>query len=140
MTKEKNPVGRPKKFDNPKQMMDLFKAWLEECIEKDEDGKFVDYRRPLTVSGLALALGFKSRQSLLNYAQDGEFLDTIKEMKLHVEIFTEEQLYARNVAGPIFSLINNFENWKNKSETDNTHRGSITWHEEKTYLKEPPKE
>lgn len=41
---------------------------------------FVDVHPP-TVTGLALALGFNSRQSLLNYQGKAEFMDTITRAK-----------------------------------------------------------
>ena len=47
-------------------------------------------KRPLTVTGLALALGFTSRQALLNYQDKEEFVDTIARAKAVVERYAEE--------------------------------------------------
>ena len=51
--------GRPLTISTPKEFEDRANAFFLKC---EEDGKVP------TVNGLALALGFNSRQSLLNYA------------------------------------------------------------------------
>ena len=79
---------------------------------------FVDVHPP-TVTGLALALGFNSRQSLLNYQGKTEFMDTITRAKARVEQYTEERLFDRDGSnGAQFSLRNNFKGWK-EDEQDN---------------------
>ena len=79
---------------------------------------FVDVHPP-TVTGLALALGFNSRQSLLNYQGKAEFMDTITRAKARVEQYTEERLFDRDGSnGAQFSLRNNFKGWK-EDEQDN---------------------
>lgn len=50
---------------------------------------FIDVHPP-TVTGLALALGFTSRQALLNYQAKLEFVDTITRAKARVEQYAEE--------------------------------------------------
>ena len=75
--------------------------------------------RPLTITGLALALGFNSRQSLLNYQGKQEFMDTITRAKAKVEQYAEERLYDKDGAnGAKFSLSNNFEGWKEKQQIE----------------------
>ena len=75
--------------------------------------------RPLTITGLALALGFNSRQSLLNYQEKEEFLDTIARAKARVEQYVEERLFDKDGAnGAKFSLANNFEGWKEKKQIE----------------------
>jgi hypothetical protein len=70
--------------------------------------------RPLTVQGLALALDFNSRVSLLNYEgytddDDKEFLSTIKKAKLFIENNKVEGMLTGDytAAGVIFDLKNN---------------------------------
>ena len=78
-------------------------------------------QRPPTVTGLALALGFKSRQSLLNYAGKKEFRDVITEAKSRIEMYVEERLFDKDGAnGAKFSLQNNFKGWDadKKAEED----------------------
>ena len=70
--------------------------------------------RPETVTGLALALGFKSRQSLIDYQGKAEFSDTITRAKLRCEKYAEERLFDRDgTNGARFSLQVNF-GWKDK--------------------------
>lgn len=70
-------------------------------------------QRPPTITGLALALGFTTRQSLLNYQAKKEFVDTITRAKSRVEAYAEERLYDRDgVQGAKFNLSNNFSGWK----------------------------
>ena len=75
--------------------------------------------RPLTITGLALALGFTSRQALLNYQEKEEFVDTITRAKAKVEQYAEERLFDRDGAnGAKFSLANNFEGWREKQQIE----------------------
>ena len=83
--------------------------------------------RPLTVTGLALALGFNSRQSLLNYQDKPEFMDTIMRAKAKVEQYAEERLFDKDGAnGAKFSLANNFEGWKEKQQIDANVDSEVT--------------
>lgn len=109
-------------------MQTAIEAYFEECREKpltDEDGEIIyDKRgnpvmieeRPLTVTGLALWLGFKSRQTLLNYqARSKDFDDVLTMAKSKCEEFAERCLYDRNrVSGAKYSLENNFSGWGRK--------------------------
>ena len=76
---------------------------------------------PPTVTGLALALGFKTRQSLLNYqARSKAFDDIITVAKSRCEEYAESRLYDRDgVNGAKFSLMNNFKGWREKPESEN---------------------
>ena len=76
-----------------------------------------------TISGLAYYLGFASRQSFYDYEEKEGFSYTIKRARLFIEVEYEEQLQHGNTTGAIFALKN--MGWKDKTETDNTHRGDI---------------
>ena len=76
-------------------------------------------RKPLTITGLALALGFASRQALLNYQGKQEFNDTITRAKSRVEQYAEERLFDKDgSSGAQFSLRNNFKGW-NEEQKEN---------------------
>lgn len=75
----KKTTGRPPKFQSPEQMQVLIDKYFEDCkgrILYNDDGSpvldkygnavIIDAHPP-TVTGLALALGFNTRLSLLNY-------------------------------------------------------------------------
>ena len=83
--------------------------------------------RPPTITGLALALGFTSRQALLNYQAKKQFVDTITRAKTKVEQYAEERLFDKDGAnGAKFSLANNFEGWKEKQQIDADINGEMT--------------
>lgn len=73
---------------------------------------------PPTVTGLALWLGFKTRQSLLNYQhRTAAFNDILTAAKSRCEEYAERRLFDRDgVNGAKFSLANNFKGWNEKSE------------------------
>lgn len=76
---------------------------------------------PATVTGLAYALGFKSRQALLNYQGRPAFHDAITRAKMRIEAYTEERLFDRDgVNGAKFSLTNNFSGWSATGENSQT--------------------
>ena len=142
LMKTKNAVGRPPKYKNKEQIEEMIEQYFKSCegeILKDRDGEpvFNKYgqpvivnQRPPTVTGLALALGFSSRQALLNYQAKKEFNDTITRAKSRIEQYAEERLFDRDGAnGAKFSLSNNFKGWSEKQEVE---VGSVTT--EKTKL------
>ena len=135
---EKRPVGRPPAFTSVEEMQVLIDKYFEECdgkpfLDKDgnpmrnKDGKIIrDDRRPYTVTGLALALGFNSRTSLLNYEGKEEFVNTILRAKARVEKYAEERLYDNNGAnGAKFSLANNFKGWTEKQTIESDVKNTV---------------
>ena len=127
---EKNKGGRPAKYATPEAMEKVVEQYFKDCEEKlrvdsegkllfDRSGRPVVYRDKIpTISGLARALGFRSRQSLFDYQAKRQFRDIILDAKLRVEIFTEEQLYTRDGCnGARFALWNNF-GWKQTAESE----------------------
>lgn len=124
-------TGRPPKYESKEEIEGLIEEYFRDCegeVLKDDKGdvacnKFgepvVIGRKPPTISGLAYALGFKSRQALLNYQAKKEFNDTIARAKLFIEAYTEGRLFDRDgVHGAKFSLINNFKGWSDKARDD----------------------
>jgi hypothetical protein len=82
------------------------------------------YPRPYTMTGLALAIGFESRQSLADYKKRGKFSYTIKKAKMLVEEQVEQKMLASNgvVAGVIFNAKVNF-GWVETQHIDVTSKG-----------------
>ncbi len=107
--KAKHAGGRPRKYESPDQMQ----AGID---------KYFDEAEKITICGLALALGFVSRNSLLDYEDySEEFFRTIKRAKARVEQYYEEHLVANNAAGSIFALKN--FGWQDKVGHDLTSDG-----------------
>ena len=136
MATVRNAVGKPPKFRTKEEIQDKIDAYFKECegeLLTDESGKvvytskgnvvYIREPKPPTITGLALALGFASRQALLNYQGKKEFNDTITRAKSYIEEYTERRLFDRDgVQGAKFSLINNFKGWtaeQSKAHFDN---------------------
>lgn len=104
-------MARPRTFKTVKEMDKAIQEYF-----KRQDRK----KRPYTIQGLCLALGFTSRASLLNYEgytddEDKEFLNTIKKARLIIEEHKVEGMISGDygAAGVIFDLKNN-HNHKDK--------------------------
>ena len=124
-------VGRPPKYKSKEEIEEKIDEYFKKCegeILTDDDGnpvlnKFGNpvyiNQRPPTVTGLALALGFRTRLSLLNYQGKAEFMNTITRAKSMVEEYTEQRLFDRDgSSGAQFSLRNNFKGWNDKPPFD----------------------
>ncbi len=128
---EKNKGGCPPKYKTPEEMQAVIDAYFAECegdyitdgegnLMTDKNGHPVKSKpRPLTITGLALALGFTTRQALLNYEAKPKFVDTVQRAKTKVEQYAEERLFDREgVNGAKFNLSNNFKGWSEKQQID----------------------
>ena len=100
-----NEGGKPPYYDNPKDMQKACDEYFETCKENKE---------PYTITGLALALGFCTRKSLLDYSEKQEFVNIIKKSKLKVEQGYEIRLSGGQPTGAIFALKN--MDWHDKTE------------------------
>ena len=70
-----NDGGRPAFFDSPEEFRDRVVEYLESYYG-DEKTPMIGYKP--TTTGLALWLGFKSRQSLYDYKEKEEYSYIIK--------------------------------------------------------------
>lgn len=117
-------MANKRKFNSPEEMQTKIDAYFEECkgevlLDKYGEPIFDKYgepvihgAKPLTVTGLALALGFTTRQALLNYQGRGEYKAIIEAAKLKIENYAEMRLYDRDGwNGARFNLQNNFRAW-----------------------------
>ena len=117
-------AGRKLKFPTPESMQKAIDAYFEDCKGeplRDDDGHILLNKfgepvyigvKPLTVTGLALALGFTSRQALLDYQGRGEYKAIVEAAKLKIENYAETRLYDRDGwNGAKFTLQNNFKHW-----------------------------
>lgn len=101
-------AGRPRVYENPEELQGAVDAYFLQ-IKADKE--------PATVTGLAIALGFESRQSIYDYEQDEQFSYIIKSARLRVECEYEKRLStAPSPTGAIFALKN--MGWKDKAEMD----------------------
>ncbi len=124
----------PLRYKSAKEMSAGIEEYFRDCeghVLTDSSGETVYNKsgepvivgaHPPTVTGLALALGFKTRQSLLNYqARSDKFNDIITVAKSRCEEYAERRLYDRDgVNGAKFSLANNFKGWREKPSEDSS--------------------
>ncbi len=98
---KKTTVGHPPIWTDVKVVEQIIKQYFE-------------HEKEPTMSGLARALGM-SRSSLYNYSQKDEFLDTIKEARIHIEeIYEKHLMYTSQPTGVIFALKN--LGWKDRTD------------------------
>ena len=125
------PAGRPLTYKTAEEMQVVIDKYFKDCEGHpftDDEGKAIldKYNNPVivgckppTITGLALALGFNSRQALLNYQDREEFNDTVTRAKARVEAYAESRLFDKDGAnGAKFSLANNFKSWADKQEAN----------------------
>lgn len=107
-------TGRPLKFKTVKELQDAVDLYFINCTDPEDENKYI---RPLTITGLANALD-TSRETLLEYEERPEFVDTIKRAKGKIHQYVEEYLFnGKNQTSAIFNLKNNY-GWKDKTEQD----------------------
>lgn len=114
MEQEKNLGGRPVKWDDP------------EAFEIAVNEYFDDQEILHTWTGLALHLGFASRDSLNDYKKKDGFSDSVKKALMRIENkYEEAALTKKNPAGAIFALKN--FGWKDRQEIDMTANVSTSF-------------
>ena len=133
---DKHPGGRPPKFKTPEELEELIESYFNSCIpeyEKDAEGKvllttkgfpIVKYN-PYTITGLALALGFVSRQSIYDYEdRNDQFSYIIKKARLRCENYIEKGTLSGTIPpAPGIFVLKNY-GWKDTQGIE--HSGKIT--------------
>lgn len=109
--KKENTAGRPPIYESLDEILPKLQEWEETLKE--------GYKP--TVTGLALALGFCSKDTLYAYRDKPIFSYSIKRALLIVENGYEKSLRESGATGSIFALKN--MGWKDKTETDLTTNG-----------------
>ena len=71
---------------------------------------------PPTITGLALFLGFSSRQSFDDYEQKGKHAQLLRRGRLRIEAEYEKKLHDHYTSGPIFALKS--LGWNDSKNTD----------------------
>jgi hypothetical protein len=128
-------MARPRKYDTEEELqeeIDKYFAAVGFCPAVDtlgnivtgSDGKPVIIHNQATMSGLAYALGFTSRQSIYDYEQNEVFSYAIKRARLRIESVIENDLLTtKSPTGAIFWLKNH-AGYSDKQEIE--HSGSVT--------------
>jgi hypothetical protein len=100
-----NNGGRPPMYSDPAAVQIACDEYFEYIKRSNE---------PATITGLALYLGFESKQSLYDYSEKEEFSYSIKRARARIEHEYEKGLHEPGCTGAIFALKN--FGWKDKQE------------------------
>ena len=114
--KKSSKMGRPPAFENAEELQKLVDEYFDSLEIVNEDGIVVG-TRPALITGIALHLGFSTRQSFYDYEKKPDFTYTIKTARLRVESSYEAQLFGKCTAGAIFGL-KNVGGWSDKQEIE----------------------
>lgn len=111
--------GSPPKFKNVEDIAVKIAEYFifikgEYHTEDDKTVTCIRPAEPPTITGLALYLGFESRQSIYDYEKRGKFSYTVKRARLTIESEYEKKLHGNNPTGPIFALKN--FGWQDRHE------------------------
>lgn len=96
-------LGRPRIVETPEEFTTRATTYFEECDRDD--------RKPTTY-GLALALGFASRQSLWDYRQHPDFSYAVTRAISFIGVYHEENLFGAKPQGSMFWLKQ--DDWKDE--------------------------
>lgn len=125
-------AGRKPAYASPEELQVKITEYFEKSkpeFARTEEGDlaFDKYGSPIilnynfpTVCGLALHLGFVTRQALINYQARPLFVDVVSRAKLRIEQEYEQRLSDPRLKpqGPIFALQN--MGWKDTKELNHT--------------------
>ncbi len=118
MTKKKSNAGAPARYKDPESMKKDIESYFAnpptKILRKNGDVQEIPF---ISITGLALHLGFCSRQSMYDYEERPEFSYVIKRARTLIESEYEFLLQNGNTTGAIFAL-KQFQ-WTDKVENDN---------------------
>ena len=116
----KHAGGRPSKFNSVEELQEAIDKYFDEakperCVDNNGE-TYVIFDAP-TITGLAYALGFESRQSMYDYEKNDKYSYTIKRARLRIASQYERNLSNPKVpaGGSIFAL-KNIDDWKDKQD------------------------
>ena len=104
---DKDVGGRPRKIATPEKFDALVDAYVSHCAEE---------HKPMTLTGLVLALGFSDKTSFYDYENYEGFSHSVKRARSFIELGYEMRLFEASCTGAIFALKN--MGWKDKLEHD----------------------
>ena len=107
-----HPTRGPKKMLSPDQVEELSAEYFTTCKSSQE---------PLTITGLALALGFSTRQSVYDYMKDPDYQQAMGRAYLRIEHSYELQLAGGRGDGGVVFALKNF-GWSDKQEIEHSEK------------------
>ena len=118
--------GRPGHYHSKELLEKAINEYFDECpdfrymkVRDGDNGEHLEKIPNPTVTGLAYALGFESRQSFYDYEKRGDFSYIIKRARLRIESQYETKLSEPSPSGAIFALKN--MNWSDATQVQATN-------------------
>lgn len=111
-------AGRPRAIPSPEEFDRRVALYLEQLMTSNEKDGTKLYP---TLTGLIIALGLSSRNSLDEYLNYEGFGDCVRRAKLLIEATYEQRLHSSGCTGAIFALKN--FGWKDEQGVH--HSGNI---------------
>lgn len=110
--------GRPKIVKTAEELKEGVNSYYNSIVKTrlTDEGEEICYFYKPTVTGLALHLGYATRQSIYDNQKDDEFSYILKKATTFIEQYHEESLSDNNVTGHIFALKN--MGWSDKTEIE----------------------
>ena len=99
-------TGHPPIIKDIEELVSKIDGYFDSLIIESDDEKGTTTMQRPTITGMALFLGFCSRQSLYDYAKVKEYSYIIKRAQMVIEMSYEEMLLSKNAGGSIFALKN----------------------------------
>lgn len=132
---DKKPVGRPLKYESPKEMQADIDLYFKRCdtnfvqVYDKIKQSVVEMKKPIpyTIEGLCATLAI-DRKTLLNYQNKDEYFHTIKKAKEEVlQNQVEAALTNQSNSTLTIFLLKNNNDYKDKSEVATTieHIGKV---------------
>jgi hypothetical protein len=118
---EKNPGGRPPKYDDPEELQAMITDYFKHGVRQKKiftpSGKAISVPVP-TITGLVIHCGFCDRTSFYAYEKKPKFAHTIKQARSFIEREYEELAQTKGGPAAIFALKN--FGWEDKNKVEHT--------------------
>lgn len=124
-TKYYEDGGRPPMYESADDLMEAVAEYFNNPPKKPKriDGELIEIPF-VSITGLALHLGYESRQSFYDNEKKPEFSYILKRARTFIENHYEFELQNGNTTGAIFALKQ--FGWTDKIETDNLHTHDLS--------------
>lgn len=123
---ETKKVWRPLKFQSPQELDNAIEAYFESCFAIDEKDWKRKQIKPMTYTGLALALD-TTRDILMWYEERADFSNSIQKAKLRCEDDTINWALMNRYNAWIWQFILKNYWWKDKTELDQNINWKLDW-------------
>ena len=128
-------AGRPSRYKTPEDMEEAIDTYFESCVpilKRNNEGTAIVNKagfpvydlNPPTITGLAIHLGYESRQSIYdNEKKNDEFSYIIKRARLRCENYLEKHGLTGDIPAAMAIFVLKNYGWTDKQEVE--HSGGL---------------